>query len=98
MTMSIVSKMKWIVAFSIRNSPTGKTKVFQIQSKDGQVVLGQVKWYGPWRKYCFYPEGQTIFEWDCLRDIAEFCEKTSRQHGVDLRAAKAIAKNNSYYG
>ena len=46
--------------------------------------LGQVKWYGPWRCYSFFPEAGTLFEKQCLRDIAAFCEWAhSQRRGSD---------------
>ena len=35
-------------------------------------MLGHVAWYGAWRRYCFFPNGATVFEEVCLREIAEF--------------------------
>jgi hypothetical protein len=48
--------------------------------------LGVVYWFGPWRGYAFYPESQTIFEQDCLRDLAEFVESQTVQHRKGKRA------------
>jgi hypothetical protein len=44
------------------------------------VSLGVVKWYAPWRKYCFYPHPHTIFEEVCLRDIAQFVQDRTAEH------------------
>lgn len=46
--------------------------VFSIEHRDGG-KLGTVKWYGRWRRYCFYP-CEATFSADCLRDIATFLE------------------------
>jgi hypothetical protein len=32
-----------------------KTLVWTIRNKNNGYVLGWVKWYAPWRQYCFYP-------------------------------------------
>jgi hypothetical protein len=50
--------------------------------------LGIIKWYGAWRRYCFFPAPSTIFEETCLRDIATFCEAGTKAH----REAKTKAK------
>jgi len=48
--------------------------------------LGDIKWYGAWWCYVFEPDGQTIYEKKCLRDIAQFLDdltaewKAGRKH------------------
>ncbi|MHB8276383.1 MAG: hypothetical protein ACYDIA_01850 [Candidatus Humimicrobiaceae bacterium] len=49
-----------------------KTKVFKVNSKRSGNCLAIIKWYSPWRQYCFYPMPQTIFNNTCLLDIVEF--------------------------
>lgn len=43
-------------------------------------TLGRIRWFGRWRKYAFEPAPNTIFEQDCLRDIAAFCEDLTAAH------------------
>jgi hypothetical protein len=31
-----------------------KTAQFLVKNKSSGFVLGYVKWYGPWRRYCFF--------------------------------------------
>ena len=61
---------KWIEFVHWRE--TGKTSVWQVVTKDGGVVIGEVKWFGRWRGYAFFPKPDTIYEATCLRDIADF--------------------------
>lgn len=66
--------------------PKKKTAIWEVVTKDGQSILGQVRWYAPWRKYCFYPihgyasHIYVIFEQVCLRDIADFIESETKKH------------------
>ena len=58
-----------------------KTKTGRVIS-EREELLGIVKWYGPWRCYGFNPEGWTVFEKTCLREIADFCDvETKKQKG-----------------
>ena len=59
----------------IEKSATGKTNIFRVYSKMGD-FLGQIRWFGRWRKYCFSTNaGQTVyFDKDCLKDITHFLE------------------------
>jgi hypothetical protein len=59
--------------------PRPKTKVWLVCPKEGGSI-GQVSWYGPWRKYCFLPAINTVFEQICLREIADFCQSQTEDH------------------
>lgn len=75
--------MSWITFEHAGKSKSGKTHEWRVQPKDNGALaacIGVVKWYGPWRKYTFQPYSSTVFEQDCLRDIADFCEKVTREH------------------
>lgn len=58
-------------------SPSGKTIIWKVGN---DVLLGQIKWFAAWRRYCFYPEPETVFEQICLREIAEFIEARTKEH------------------
>lgn len=60
--------------------PKPKTKTWRVSSRLNGSFVGAVLWHGPWRRYVFAPEPSTVFEEDCLRDIADFCELQSDQH------------------
>lgn len=62
---------KWIKFNYAGLSPTGKTKVWEVTTLVGN-TLGFIKWYGPWRKYSFFPAANTVFENDCMQDIINF--------------------------
>jgi len=57
---------------------TGKTKIFNVCPVSGNPLLGQVKWYAPWRKYCFYPSPVCVFDTGCLQLIADFCKDQNK--------------------
>lgn len=48
--------------------------------------IGQVRWYAPWRKYCFYPGADRLFDETCLKSIAVFLEWETRKHRTGKRA------------
>ena len=59
----------WLRIVEVGN--TGKTKIFDVAPKEGGNNLGQIRWFSHWRKYSFFPNASTIFEQQCLRDIAQ---------------------------
>lgn len=72
------SPQQWI-RFDLIDS-TGKTNRWQVVTLDGNTVLGSVHWWGAWRQYSFFPQPSTVFERQCLRDIADFCELKTKEH------------------
>lgn len=61
-------------------SKSRKTQVWHVDSSNGNVEVGVIKWHGPWRKYCFFPSGDMLFDQHCLRMIATFIEDETREH------------------
>jgi hypothetical protein len=50
-----------------------KTKQFLVKNKSSGFILGYVKWYGPWRRYCFFIDKPgLVFDAGCLADIQDF--------------------------
>ena len=45
-----------------------------VENKYGN-VLGEIKWYGPWRRYVFHPCEQTLFDASCLKEITKYINK-----------------------
>ena len=54
---------------------TGKTEIWNILSKSSGFILGQIKWYGPWRQYCFFPSPNSVFNPACMDDINKFIKE-----------------------
>lgn len=46
-----------------------KTPIIVVRSLSSGTELGQVRWYGPWRQFCFHPACQTIFNVGCMTEI-----------------------------
>lgn len=74
--------MSWIIFDPIGRSTSDKTSVWNVVAREGGNKLGEVSWFGRWRKYCFFPEAGTVFEKDCLRDVANWCESATREHST----------------
>jgi len=61
---------KYIEFKLIEHKP--KTNVWEVNSKNHNICLGIIKWFGRWRQYAFFPESETVFNKDCLEDIRNF--------------------------
>jgi hypothetical protein len=62
-------------------SDSGKTQKWLVLGAQSGVPLGDVRWYGQWRKYAFSPIAGTVFDATCLREIADFIESRTEEHG-----------------
>jgi len=69
---------KYLHFEEVETLPEKKTKRFLCLSSTGS-VLGNVKWFGRWRQYCFYPAPETIFSTGCLDDIKDFILKLQEE-------------------
>jgi hypothetical protein len=74
--------MRWITIKEIARKT--KTKQFVVQTTEG-LHLGYIKFRPQWRKFSFYPDPNTLYEADCLKDIASFCESQTNLWRFDLK-------------
>lgn len=69
-------------------SESGKTVVSLVVSKSQNIVLGQIKWFGRWRQYCFYPKEDTIWNKDCLIAVGNKIFDLNEQQRRSRKRAK----------
>ncbi len=50
-------------------SPSGKTAVVGVFSARHGDKLGEIRWFGRWRQYAFYPAPDTIWNPACLAEV-----------------------------
>lgn len=76
----IVKETKWIIIEMIAQKP--KTSVYSVISKCDDSKLGEIKWYPPWRHYCFLTTiaFQTVHSDRCLISLGEFVRDLNEKH------------------
>lgn len=67
----------WI-RFTVMEVPARLTKCWHVVTRSGETI-GSVSWFGRWRKYAYFPIN-SVYEEDCLREIASFIETKTREH------------------
>jgi hypothetical protein len=73
-----------------------KTNLYGVWPKDDdrhEHPLGNITWFGRWRKYTFNPLPNTTYEETCLREIAQFIEEETKAHKAKQKNDKAAAKS-----
>lgn len=98
--------MKYIVAVELPQEGK-KTKRWRIETKPsagpqdpdwathGSTPLGTVKWHPGWRRYAFFPLPGTLYEPDCLCDLADFCEGNTKIRKAERIAERQAETHNS---
>lgn len=51
---------------------SGKTRKWNCHNKKSGTILGEVKWNGSWRQYCYFSIIQAVYSQGCLNDITDF--------------------------
>ena len=70
------TKYKYINFQFVPGGMNRKTAVYDCHNNHSGGVLGVVRWYAPWRQYCFYTMGfDSIFNATCLADIQHFLKQ-----------------------
>lgn len=80
---------KWLLFEWDSSALSQITKRWNIVSKDENCVLGVVKWFGRWRGYAFFPTAETVFETQCLNDIALFIQNQNKAHREKRKKEKS---------
>ena len=69
---------KW-VRFVVTQLEGRSTEAWRVEAREDGVELGYIKFYPRWRKFAFYPLNDTLYEADCLHDIADFCKERTKE-------------------
>ena len=56
------------------------TGIWLLYSKSSRAGLGFIKWYAPWRQYCFFPDKETIWSKGCLEEINKYLAQLMEAH------------------
>lgn len=56
-----------------------KTKVFSVIDNHN-TRIAYIQWYAPWRKYCLFPIGNTVWDSKCLFEINNFMDIINKKH------------------
>ena len=70
-----MKESKYIEFVHVEDKP--KTKVWEVRRKSDEwdkngIALGQIKYFGRWRQYAFFPHEGTIWNYECMMDIILF--------------------------
>lgn len=64
----------------------GVTALFEVRTRAGG-QLGVIRWFGPWRRYVYYPYDATLYDPSCLRAIGSFMDAVTLEHKAKAKTA-----------
>lgn len=66
-----------------------KTLIYEIVNQKNEFIkLGYVKYNSRWRKYCFYPNDETVFDDKCLLEMINFLDYLNNARKIALKETK----------
>lgn len=51
--------------------------------------LGEIKWYAPWRGFCFFPCRETVFDAGCLTQLCEWIAVLNQKQKAERKGENA---------
>jgi hypothetical protein len=69
--MKQITKCKYFTIAHVMKHP--KTDEYLVENNGS--ILGNIKWHGAWRQYCFFPRGNTVFSAGCMQELKQFIEQ-----------------------
>lgn len=55
-----------------------KTPIFYIAERGGG-SLGEIRWYAPWRSFCFFSYADKVFDHGCMSMLLHWLEEANAQ-------------------
>jgi hypothetical protein len=96
-----MSEPKHVYFEEVGLSASRLTKIWDVRSKHDDSLLGEIKWYAPWRQYSFVVDlakfkdvKELVNAASCLRDIANFCEIMTKIHKDKVRTRSKEARSS----
>jgi len=69
-----------------------RTVVYGVFSKRHGDKLGEIKWFGRWRQYVFFPTNETIWNLNCLVDVIIFLRKLREARGERVEVENCVSE------
>ena len=93
MSLQLHNDYKYITMIHDHDLP--KTSVFDVYTKnEKETYLGEIRWYAPWRQYCFYPQDECVFSKGCMNDICDFINRLGELRKQTTSLNKSENKND----
>lgn len=79
---------QWVTFGSPDCAPGAKTLIWTVRSTIDNDIIGEVRWFAHWRRYCFFPLPNKILDAECLTQIAARLEVETQGQKETWKGAK----------
>ena len=70
-----------------------KTDVVSVLEKRTGELLGEIKWFGPWRHYVFFPAPNCAWSDRCLSDLSKYVTYMNERHFARRTLEKIVKES-----
>ena len=88
--MNIIKETRYLQF--VEKPSNGKMKIIDIVNINHQKVIGQIKWFGRWRQYCFFPCEETVWNKTYMEDVYEVMNDLMEERKTKISTAYWINK------
>ena len=81
--------------FQDATPPERKTKIIKVLSANNNVSLGEIRFWSAWRQYTFQPEGSTLFDIKCLKEITAKLDEMNTEIRKEWRERKILKEETA---
>jgi hypothetical protein len=74
----VLQEGQWL--YVTHRESKAKTEVYGVYNNPSNNFLGEIRWYGPWRKYVFAPADSCVFDQGCLKSLDKCLGWANRRH------------------
>ena len=63
--------------------PGRRTREYRVVNVRSGDVIGAIRWYAPWRQFCFFPTADTVWSAGCLADLQDALRKADARRKAE---------------
>ena len=93
--MKVFAEYKYIIIVCRELRLGAKTLLYYVHNRKSNGLLGHIRWYSPWRQYCFLPIASTIWSDGCLEDIHDALKRIAGDYKMDQGKRKLEVRENA---
>lgn len=74
---NVVKLCDYFYIVKLNRPENRKTDIYCIATIGTNYIIGEIRWWGAWRKYCFFPNEDTVYDNKCMLQIMNFMNEVN---------------------
>jgi hypothetical protein len=84
--LDIVAEGRYFSCVRLARPLGKKTDTYAIVAKADCLIIGDIRWYGAWRKYALFVRPETVWEETCLAEVASVLKRLTQEQRRQRRS------------